>query len=98
MEIGGFLVTASNVSTADGLLGMDFLHAADAWIGARNGTLHMTWGRSVLTYKLMSEYPSDFYTVNVIEKAVIQAHSHHMLKCKVDFRDEEVDHGGGHDS
>ena len=81
MGVGGFLVTVSNVSTADGLLGMDFLHAADVWIGARSGTLHMTWGWSILTYKMMSEFPSDSYTVNVIEKAVVKAHSHHMLKC-----------------
>ena len=42
----------------------------------------------------MSEFPSDSYTVNVIEKAVVGAHSHHMLKCRVDFRDEEVERGG----
>ena len=93
MEVSDFLVTVSTVGTADGLLGMDFLHAADAWIGARSGILHMTWVQSVLKYGLMADYPDDEYTINAIERTVIRPHSHHMLRCKVDYRDGQIEEG-----
>ena len=68
MRVKNFLVTVANVSTADGLLGMDFLHAVDTWIGTRNGTLHMTCGSSVLTYQLLTGDPRDRFTVNMLDE------------------------------
>ena len=54
VTIANLKITVADV-VGDGLLGMDFLHAADAWLGAREGKFHMKVGDHEVICQLRKE-------------------------------------------
>jgi hypothetical protein len=55
-------------SCGGGLLGLDFLHLADAWVGLKDGRLHMKVGDNVLTCTIRPEH----YPIRYIARSVGQ--------------------------
>ena len=54
VTIAGLKISVADV-LGDGLLGMDFLLAADAWVGARKGELHMKVGETTVICQTASQ-------------------------------------------
>ena len=60
IQLGSATITNLQIPVAnvvgDGLLGMDYLRVADAWIRAKEGQLHMNIGGRTTRYKHSSRH------------------------------------------
>jgi hypothetical protein len=82
VKVTGLVVTVAKV-VGDGLLGLDFLRLADAWVGLRDGHIHMTVGGSMLTCNLRPEKYPVRYVARPVAPARIKPMTHGLVSCAV---------------
>jgi hypothetical protein len=77
-----FCVTLADV-VGDGLLGMDFLAATDAWVGLRDGHLHMQQNGEEISWSLRSEDQMARYVAMPIQSVTVDPMSQALVPCTV---------------
>jgi hypothetical protein len=82
VKVTGLLTTVAEV-VGDGLLGLDFLRFVDAWVGLKDGRLHMKVGSDVLTCTLRPERYPIRYIARPVGPARIEPMTHGLVPCAV---------------
>jgi hypothetical protein len=77
-----FCVTVADV-VGDGLLGMNFLAATDAWVGLRDGHLHMKQDGEEVTWPLRREDQTARYVALPIQSVIVDPMSQTLVPCTV---------------
>jgi hypothetical protein len=75
-------ITVADV-VEDGLLGMDFLAATDAWVGLRDGQLHMKQNGEEITWPLRREDQTARYVAMPIQSVIVDPMSLALVPCTV---------------
>jgi hypothetical protein len=87
LKVTGLLTTVAEV-VGDGLLGLDSLRSADAWVGLRDGRLHMKVGNDVLTYTLRPKHYPIRYIARPVGQVRIEPMTHDLVPYAVQTFDE----------
>eukprot|EP00918_Siedleckia_nematoides_P075522 GHVU01165301.1.p1 GENE.GHVU01165301.1~~GHVU01165301.1.p1 ORF type:complete len:221 (-),score=14.00 GHVU01165301.1:210-797(-) len=70
----------------DGLLGMDYLASADAWVGTKEGELYMQMNGYTVSCRLMSEGQAVRWLARPSRPTMIDPMSQGMVPCDVEER------------
>ena len=83
VTIAFLMITVADV-VGDGLLGLDYLTAADAWVGIREGKLHM----KVEDHEVICQLRKEEYHVRLVARpsreSTIKPMSHGVVPCTVE--------------
>lgn len=96
VRVTGISITVANV-LGDGLLGMDYLAAADALIGARDGKLYMRSGDHIVSCQMRSEGEFVRRVARPLNRVSVAPMTVGMIRCVVDppYKEEERQTGAG---
>eukprot|EP00919_Chromeraceae_sp_WS-2016_P042349 GHVR01100736.1.p1 GENE.GHVR01100736.1~~GHVR01100736.1.p1 ORF type:complete len:152 (+),score=10.89 GHVR01100736.1:2-457(+) len=91
VQIGPVTIASLKITVAevvgDGLLGMDYMTAADAWLGARDGKFHMR----VDDHEVICQLRKEEYRIRLMARpsreATIEPMSHGVVPCTVENRE-----------
>ena len=83
VAIEGMIVTVASVM-GDGLLGMDYLSAADAWVGTKEGELYMQMNGYTVSCRLRSEGQAVRWLARPSRPTTIGPMSQGMVPCNVE--------------
>ena len=91
IQIGPVTIARLKITVADvvgdGLLGMDYLDAADAWVGAREGKFHMR----VDNHEVICQLRKEEYRIRMLARpsheATMEPMSHGIIPCTVETRE-----------
>jgi hypothetical protein len=75
-------VTVADV-VGDGLLGIDFLAATDAWLGLRDGHLHMKQNGEEISWPLRRKDQAARYVATLIQSVTVGPMSQALVPCTV---------------
>eukprot|EP00918_Siedleckia_nematoides_P086396 GHVU01190155.1.p1 GENE.GHVU01190155.1~~GHVU01190155.1.p1 ORF type:complete len:192 (+),score=14.10 GHVU01190155.1:1-576(+) len=85
VTIAFMMITIADV-VGDGLLGLDYLTAADAWVGVREGKLHMKVDGHEVICQLRKEEYRMRKVARPSREATIEPLSHGVVPCTVENR------------